>query len=141
MTQESDIRPGLKEMDAEHEVQMALMNALEQGLAEGRGKSDVSSMLHQLVEYTNMHFMSEQLLMRLHAYPNFGEHELEHERLIEQLRKIEASFAAGDTAMTTAELLMLKRLVIDHINSHDQAFSVYLDEAAKASPADRGQLH
>jgi hemerythrin-like metal-binding protein len=113
-------------MDAEHKVQIGLIQALEQSLQQGQGRSDISYILSQLVEYTNIHFMSEQLLMRLHAYPDFGEHEMEHDHLIEQLRKVEAGFVAGDSEMTSSEITLLKRLVIDHIKTHDQTFAKYL---------------
>lgn len=135
MNNDDDIRSGNSEMDSEHQVQISLMHALERSLAQGRGKSDISSILNQLVEYTNIHFMSEQLLMRLHAYPDFGAHEMEHDHLIEQLRKVEAGFAAGDSDMTAAEIAMLQRLVVDHIQTHDRAFSAYLADAAVGSAA------
>ncbi len=114
------------EMDAEHKVQIGLIQALELSLQQGQGRSDISHILNQLVEYTNIHFMSEQLLMRLHAYPDIGGHEMEHDHLIEQLRKVEAGFVAGDSEMTANEITMLKRLVLDHIKTHDQTFAKYL---------------
>ncbi len=133
--QKETIGSGSSGMDAEHKVQMGLIQALEQSLQQGQGRSDISYILSQLVEYTNIHFMSEQLLMRLHAYPDFGGHEMEHDHLIEQLRKVEAGFVAGDSEMTTSEITLLKRLVIDHIKTHDQTFSQYLADPGKASLA------
>jgi hemerythrin-like metal-binding protein len=126
MTQTDNFGSDHTEMDGEHKVQIGLIHALEQSLHQGQGRSDISSILSQLVEYTNIHFMSEQLLMRLHAYPDIGGHEMEHDHLIEQLRKVEEGFAAGDSEMTTSEITMLKHLVIDHIKTHDQTFSRYL---------------
>ncbi|WP_146002686.1 bacteriohemerythrin [Telmatospirillum siberiense] len=126
MKQEDDAKTNHTEMDAEHKVQIGLIQALEQSLQQGRGRSDISSILNQLVEYTNIHFMSEQLLMRLHAYPDIGGHEMEHDHLIEQLRKVEDGFVAGDSEMTASEITMLKRLVVDHIKTHDQTFAKYL---------------
>lgn len=135
MTQIENISTNQTEMDAEHKVQIGLIQALEQSLQQGQGRSDISDILSQLVEYTNIHFMSEQLLMRLHAYPDFSAHEMEHDHLIEQLRKVEAGFAAGDSEMTASEITMLKRLVIDHIRTHDQTFTKYLADPDHASLA------
>lgn len=67
--------------------------------------------------------------MRLHAYPDFGEHEMEHDHLIEQLRKVESGFVAGDLNLTTAEIAVLKHLVVDHIKTHDHTFATYLATA------------
>lgn len=128
MSQIENVSANHPEMDAEHKVQIGLIQALDLSLQQGQGRSDISSILSQLVEYTNVHFMSEQLLMRLHAYPDIGGHEMEHDHLIEQLRKVEAGFVAGDSEMTASEITMLKRLVIDHIRTHDQTFAKYLAE-------------
>lgn len=122
------------EMDAEHKVQIGLIQALERSIEQGRGRSDISSILSQLVEYTNIHFMSEQLLMRLHAYPDIAGHEMEHDHLIEQLRRVEDGFLAGDSEMATSEIAMLKRLVIDHIKTHDQTFARYLAQPREMAP-------
>lgn len=124
---QTDARLG---MEAEHEVQLGLILALEQSLQRGRGRGEISDVLGRLVEYTNVHFMSEQLLMRLHAYPDIGPHELEHDHLIEQIRRIEAGFIASDSELTAIEIGMLKRLVADHIRTHDQAFTRYLSDPA-----------
>ncbi len=132
------------DMDAEHKVQIGLIQALEQSLQKGSARGDMTRILSQLVEYTNIHFMSEQLLMRLHAYPEIGTHEMEHDHLIEQLRKVEAGFAAGDSDLATAEISLLKNLVLDHIKTHDQSFAKYLTDASGAAalfPQRSRQLH
>ncbi|MDR3439659.1 hemerythrin family protein [Telmatospirillum sp.] len=126
MTPNHTLGTGQADMDAEHKVQIGLILALEQSLQRGRGRGDITDILSQLVEYTNIHFMSEQLLMRLHAYPDIGAHEMEHDHLIEQLRRVEDGVGASDSEMTVTEIGMLKRLVIDHIKTHDHVFSQYL---------------
>ena len=66
---EQDIGVGFDQIDGEHRVQLGLLSAVRNAVAEGRGETEVNEILEQLVDYTKVHFMSEELLMRLHAYP------------------------------------------------------------------------
>ena len=75
MTPDGSPEAGVTGMDHEHQVQMGLLLGLEQGLALGKSREQLLSILYQLVDYTNVHFMSEQMLMRLYAYPEIAAHE------------------------------------------------------------------
>lgn len=51
-----------------------------------RGRSGkVLVLMDQLEIFANAHFLAEQHLMRLHAYPGFESHEVEHDRLIAEI--------------------------------------------------------
>ena len=114
------------EMDGEHQVQMDLIRAVEQGLAMGKSRTELLTLLEQLVEYTNVHFMSEQLLMRLYAYPEIGAHEAIHDKLMEQSRRVLTDFASEEISNVSAELLLLKQWLLDHIRTDDYAFFLHL---------------
>lgn len=114
------------EMDGEHKVQIGLIRAVEQGLAMGKSRGELLLLLEQLVEYTNVHFMSEQLLMRLYAYPEIGAHEATHDRLMEQARRVLTDFAGDEISSVSAELLLLKQWLLDHIHTDDYAFFIHL---------------
>src|SRR6266508_2363014 len=73
---------GVAAMDREHSSQLGLLNDLKVAVRSGADDSVVYALLTELVEHTNLHFLSEQLLMRLHAYEAYESHFLEHERLL-----------------------------------------------------------
>ena len=76
-------------MEAEHRVQLELLQGLQEALAGGgEDRTESAARLKQLLEYSEAHFLSEQLLMRLHAYPAYEEHVQEHDRLIGTLRTL-----------------------------------------------------
>ncbi|MBI3446759.1 MAG: hemerythrin family protein [Magnetospirillum sp.] len=130
MTEGSALAAGRGEMDGEHRVQMSLIFALEQALESGLGKDGVKDLVTQLIAFTNVHFMSEQLLMRFAAYPDIGMHEAEHDGLMDQLRRIESSFVLGDSRMMISESQVLRHLLVEHIRTHDLFFSQYLSDSA-----------
>ena len=130
MTEGSALAAGHGEMDSEHRVQMSLLSTLERAVESSHDKDAVKDLVHQLIAYTNIHFMSEQLLMRLGSYPDLGLHESEHDTLMDQLRRIEEGFILGDAKMMVSESQVLRHLLVEHIRTHDLYFSHYLSEMA-----------
>ena len=130
-------------MDAEHEVQIRMVDALAEAIATGRGEEAVTAVVDQLVEYTSAHFMSEQLLMRLYAYPQYELHQQEHDKLLEHAREIQAR-GAGNDAGGTLDLAREFRLwLLGHMDSKDRAFANFLEGlsspgAAGGAMSDRG---
>ncbi|CAA7627058.1 putative Hemerythrin-like metal-binding protein [Candidatus Terasakiella magnetica] len=114
-------------MDGEHRIQMRLIVALEQALARGFPEDEVSTILDRLTQYSNIHFMSEQLLMRLHSYPDQGCHEDAHDELIEQLQRVRQSVGSQPPSPSSANILLLKQWLLNHIRSHDRAFELFLE--------------
>ena len=133
MTQDSDLDAGAIGMEREHQVQLGLILGLEQGLALGKGHDQLLDIVYQLVDYTNVHFMSEQLLMRLYAYPEIGAHEATHDRLMEQARRVVTDFASGELSIISTDLLLFKQGLLDHMRTDDHAFHLHLG-AQTASP-------
>ena len=126
MTPDGSPEAGVTGMDHEHQVQMGLLLGLEQGLALGKSREQLLSILYQLVDYTNVHFMSEQMLMRLYAYPEIAAHEAAHDELLELSRRVMADFAAEELSTISADLLVFKQRLIDHIRDDDHAFHRHL---------------
>ncbi len=126
MGSNDSMEAGKSGMDMEHRVQVELIIALEQGLALGKHIDDLKEILTQLVDYTDIHFMSEQLLMRLHAYPRLAEHEAAHNKLIEQSRRVMNDFCSEEVSVVSSELLLLKQWLLDHIRSDDYLFHLHL---------------
>ena len=124
-------------IDDEHRAQIDLMIAFETSLLAGESKDDLVIRLDRLVEFTSLHFLSEQTMMWQRGYPGRDAHEQEHDRLLEQARKLCASFSTGDRDLTLADLTTLKRWLTDHIRTRDRAFATYL--AKSASPPGRSE--
>ena len=91
------VHTGHVRMDAEHQVELALLDALHEAVSRDLGPNRVAEVLEQLLEHTNVHFMSEQLLMRLTAYPQYEAHAEEHDELIVKARMLQSHVAAGET--------------------------------------------
>ena len=114
---------GIEAVDAEHRLQISLLKALEDALA--IGGTEVGAILERLLDYTNAHFVAEELLMRLHAYPGYESHVLEHGRLVEQLAAVKAHYGEGKRAATRELASALHHWLVEHIQSMDAAFAAH----------------
>lgn len=112
---------GLAEIDGEHRMQLGLISALRQAVAEKRDRTEVGEILDRLVEFTKVHFMSEQLLMRLHSDPDYEAHVQEHERAVERLEQLEAGFRDGDAGLSLNALDSLHNWLTAHMLDSDRA--------------------
>ncbi|MEO8034782.1 MAG: hemerythrin domain-containing protein [Acidobacteriota bacterium] len=109
---------GLADIEAEHALQYKLLSEAER-LLEAREGRAAREVVQQLYAYSEAHFGSEQVLMRLHSYPGYQAHEREHGDLLAALGNLLTSLATGDSA---GEAGVLRRWLTAHIHHADQAF-------------------
>jgi hemerythrin len=117
---------GRPELDPEHQGQIDLLLAVEAELRGARDPAQLSRLLDGLVEYTNIHFMSEQLIMRQHVYPGLPAHEAEHDQLMEQMRDFQKRIGSGERTLVADDLSALRDWVLRHIRTKDTAFAQFL---------------
>ncbi len=115
-----------RDLRGEHDVQVKLLKALEDAVEHGRDRAEVVEIFRQLVDYTKVHFMSEQLLMRLYAYPQYEPHEQTHNGMIDRLTRIDELLAADDTSAAASVARELRAFVMQHIDNEDHRFARYL---------------
>jgi hemerythrin len=72
-----------------------------------------------------VHFLSEELLMRLCSYPDYHEHLADHLHALETLRGVAAALGEGEDllALRTAEDIL--GFLARHIATRDRNFAAY----------------
>ena len=125
-----ELTTGVDEMDREHALELQIVRAIQKALAT-EDRSQVPELLQQLEDFTNAHFLGEQLLMRMHAYPGFQAHQEEHDRLMNELVHLASSISEGDPTDAARQAEELERWLITHIQSEDQTFAEYLKQQDK----------
>ena len=113
-------------LDNEHLVQLGLIDAVIEALRGGEPAASVCSLLGQYVDFSELHFMSEQLVMRQQAYPQYQEHVADHAWLIEQLHELRDACATGDGTPPVERVLRYKGRMLAHIRNRDAALHAYL---------------
>ncbi len=112
-------------VDAEHHVQVSLAQALRDTVQAGKDAALAGKILDQLTTYSDVHFLSEQLLMRMCGYPDYDDHVLDHDRMMERLEKVRDRHDTGAQPLALAETEALLALLARHIGTRDRVFSDY----------------
>ena len=105
---------------------MQLLDSLSHALQEVDGPSPANYILDQFIEFSDMHFLSEQLVMRLHGYPGYEPHLEEHTRLMKKVREIRSSVNSGEAKIGIQLVQQLREWLLTHIAIEDVAFGEFL---------------
>jgi len=119
---------GEKSIDTEHDLQMQLLDSLSASLQKGGDFSPARYILEQFIEFSDMHFLSEQLVMRLQSYPDYERHLEAHTELMKKVREIRDSVFRGENAPSLQLVQELRDWLLNHIASEDVAFGEFLRE-------------
>ena len=122
---DEDLDTGVDSMDTEHRLQVSLVSTLEELLRRGDDPALTNRTLAQLVDFTRVHFLSEELMMRLYAYPQHDAHKIEHGRLTDQVSEIQRHLAEGEAQPALELIEALHRWLAGHIRTMDRAFALW----------------
>jgi hemerythrin len=113
---------GVKEIDAQHQNLVALVNQLHQAMKEGKGKHVLEKILESLVGYTKAHFRDEERMMEQNGYPDLTEHKLQHAALTKKVLDFQDKFKAGGTGMSIDIMHFLGDWLRSHIRGTDTKY-------------------
>ena len=116
----------LSSIDNEHRIQIGLLNALYDAVNDKKPAAEINEILNQLTTYSELHFMSEELLMRMYAYPDYDDHVHDHETMTEFLNDIMKTITAGQDSLALKTASNMRQFLVSHISTRDEALSEYL---------------
>ena len=114
-------------IEHEHEAQMKLLDQIERAVLADAGTKTVGPLLDDFVEHANAHFLSEQLLMRNHAYAAYEQHVREHDMLLAQARQFMRDVSLGKITDAYWFVASLRNWLTVHMKTTDAAFETYLE--------------
>ena len=128
-----DLVTGNREMDEEHALQLRLLRELVDNLESGDAPA-AFEVFDRLEAFTIAHFLAEELLMRLHAYPASEAHAADHAAFVRELQGVRARLADGLDEAAREDADAFARRLLSHIASADHAFADF-QRAGGASAA------
>jgi len=115
-------------MDDQHGILMDTMNELRLAVVHGRGREEISALLDQLIEFTRMHYWSEEQLMEHSGFPGLAEHRDEHHAMLARMLQSGHKVQYGEGVPLRQLLCSLRDRYIDHIEKLDQPYGPWLNE-------------
>lgn len=132
--------PGLPEIELEHQLQLALVDAFERAVGADE-RAEAGRILEQMADLSEMHFLAEELVMRLHQYPAFRAHAAEHARLMEEMKELLKENAAGQLDLTLNLAGRLRGTLASHLRSTDHELADYIHREGIAASAPGAPTH
>jgi hemerythrin len=114
---------GLKSIDDQHAVFIAMLNELHSALMKGELQSVTGPLLGRLVDFSKEHFSDEEKLMGANRYPELARHRDKHTELTEQLAEFVARYERSDRTMYLPMLHFLRDWLNQHLQEEDQKFA------------------
>ncbi len=117
---------GVQEIDDQHKGLAAMVNEMSEGIKGGWRKEARDEVLTRLVEYTKVHFATEESLMSISNYPGISTHKKQHDQLIDMVGAHIKKYDEDPNASNYDLLFFLKRWLVEHIMKDDKALGAHL---------------
>lgn len=118
----------VRDLDEQHKRIFEIINKLDSYMRQGKGKEILGSVLKEMVDYTKVHFASEERILRDSGYSEYEQHKAIHENITEKVNTIYQQYQAGKGAHLSIETMnYLNNWLAKHILGTDQKYSLHLN--------------
>ena len=119
---------GIEKLDRQHRDLYKPFNDLSSALSQGHGAAAMEHVLHQLLEYSRIHFAAEESLMQAHNFPGLPTHRLEHQTFLRKIEQYVEDSKKGKLGAPASLLLFLQSWLKDHLQKTDKAYATFFNE-------------
>ena len=120
---------GINEIDAQHKHLVNLINQLNYSLEIGQAKDMVQTALSGMVDYTIIHFLTEENYFNKFGFENAEEHKKAHKTFIDKVEEFKKDVELQDTNFDESNVYIAKEMVnflkdwiINHIKVIDKKY-------------------
>jgi hemerythrin len=128
LTWSHDCIIGVQAMDDQHGILMDTLNELRRMLVLGSDRREICLQLERLIEFTQMHFHSEELLLEQQRFPGVEEHRVEHHALLTRLYAALEHLHREEPMQFSSLLEFLPAWYHQHVEDADQPYGQWLNE-------------
>ena len=118
---------GVQAMDDQHGILMDTINDLRLAMTRGSDKEQIGALAKRLIEFTQMHFSSEEQLMEQSGFPGLAEHRAAHNELLDKLRNGAHSLLHSEDVRVKALFCSLHDGFMSHVETLDRQYGPWLN--------------
>jgi len=113
----------VEEIDEQHKKIVNYINELHAAMKKGQGKDIIGEIIENLVDYSIVHFSTEEKYFDLYNYDEAAPHKLEHKRFIETVGKFQKDYQEGDSLLPIEVMDFLEDWLVTHMLDTDKKYS------------------
>ena len=117
----------VEEIDIQHQKILELVNHLHSSVEACIDKKELLSLLIRLVEFTRMHFATEEKLMKKYDYPERDKHHEEHRILLQHLDDLVTAVSSGKYPTFYSDYDISSDWAMVHILGFDKNLGTFLN--------------
>lgn len=117
---------GVHAIDQQHRELLRLINELHDAMAQGVGTTVLRQIIDGLIEYTGVHFTTEESYFKGRDYPDCVAHEQQHRDFVAKVTDFKQGFDEGRLMLTLDVMSFLGDWLVDHIQGSDASYVPFL---------------
>lgn len=120
---------GVEEIDTQHKKIVEMLGKIISEMKKGQGKTLIGKTIDEMLNYTKVHFSTEEKYMNLYKYPYSISHKKEHEKFVETAKTFYEVYMNG--SITAIDLMnFLKNWISEHILGSDKKLGKFVCEVS-----------
>jgi hemerythrin-like metal-binding protein len=116
-------------MDDQHGILMDAMNDLRLAVVHGNPREQISELLDRLIEFTRMHFTSEERLLEKSGFPGLAGHRAQHHKILAEILQSAHRLQYSSEIDLVSLLAFLKNDYTEHLQGVDQQYGEWLNHS------------
>lgn len=122
---DSEFEIGHKELDEQHKKLIGLLNNIIEDCNRNNSSKLIADTLEQMLEYSFIHFKTEEKLLLEAGIPNFEEHKKQHKDFVKKISELCFSSINNNYTIADEITVHLKKWVVEHILVSDMELKDY----------------
>ncbi|WP_420238964.1 bacteriohemerythrin [Telmatobacter bradus] len=127
LTWNHDRTVGVRAMDDQHGILMDAINELRLAQSHGGGREQIAEIFDRLIEFSRMHFWSEEQLMEKASYEGLNEHRALHHKMLAEMLQIAHQLQYGDGSNLEGKLGAMRGHFLRHVEEVDALYGPSLN--------------
>jgi hemerythrin-like metal-binding protein len=119
----------VQSIDRQHKRLVDLINKLHKAMRSNAAKTVIAQVIHELVDYTQVHFKDEEKLMEKAGYVDLDKQKVQHFKFVEEIAQFQEKFNSGKTMISMDVMKFLKDWLLNHIQNADKKYSADMHRA------------
>ncbi len=118
----------VKEIDEQHKKLVNMINELHEAMLERKSKEALGKIIDGLIEYTDIHFKTEEKYFDKFGYPEADAHKKEHQDFVKKVVDFKKGYDEGKLLLSLDVMNFLKDWLVNHIMGSDQKYSDFFNQ-------------
>jgi hemerythrin len=115
-----NLKTGIVEIDQQHKMLVEILNEFHQAVLHRQGRKQTGEILDRLIDYTQIHFDTEEAYWKSMDLRDFAAHQLKHKQLLGEVHELRRRYYDEHLNISMELLHFLKMWLEQHILHADK---------------------